>query len=104
MTGEPQVAGDSMMNAAILDGDWAVVRRHSDVENGDVVAAMIEDTEPGTTVKTFRREPDGQVWLVPHNPCYQPIPGRQAVIPGKVVAVLRRIGHWNRVSPLRGNG
>src|SRR5215471_18641672 len=87
-----QVVGDSMINAAIADGDWVVVRPESDVENGDIVAAMIEsDTSADreATVKTFRKR-DGHVWLIPHNPAYAPIPGDNATIVGKVVAVLRR--------------
>jgi repressor LexA len=87
------VVGDSMIDAAIADGDWVVVRRESDIENGDIVAAMIEsDTSADreATVKTFRKH-DGHVWLIPHNPAYAPIPGDNATIVGKVVAVLRRI-------------
>ncbi len=88
-----KVVGDSMINAAIADGDWVVVRRESDVENGDIVAAMIEsDTSADgeATVKTFKKS-DGHVWLIPHNPAYTPILGDEARILGKVVAVLRRV-------------
>jgi repressor LexA len=85
-----QVAGDSMIGAAIADGDWVVVRRESDIENGDIVAATIEGVEVEGTVKTFKRA-DGHVWLMPHNPVYTPILGDDAVIVGKVVAVLRRV-------------
>jgi repressor LexA len=88
-----RVAGDSMINAAIADGDWVVIRRESDVENGDIVAAMIESDTSGdgeATVKTFKKS-DGHVWLIPHNPAYAPILGDQAKILGKVVAVLRRM-------------
>jgi repressor LexA len=87
------VVGDSMIDAAIADGDWVVVRRESDIENGDIVAAMIESetsADPEATVKTFKKL-DGHVWLIPHNPAYAPIPGDDATIVGKVVAVLRRI-------------
>ena len=87
------VVGDSMIDAAIADGDWVVVRRESDIENGDIVAAMIEsDTSADreATVKTFKKQ-DGHVWLIPHNPAYTPIPGDDATIVGKVVAVLRRL-------------
>ena len=87
------VVGDSMIDAAIADGDWVVVRRESDIENGNIVAAMIEsDTSADreATVKTFKKH-DGHVWLIPHNPAYVPIPGDDATIVGKVVAVLRRI-------------
>jgi repressor LexA len=82
-----QVSGDSMIDAAICDGDWVVVRQQSTADNGDIVAALL-DTE--ATVKTFKRT-DGQVWLMPHNPAYDPIDGNHASILGKVVAVLRRL-------------
>ena len=88
-----RIVGDSMINAAIADGDWVVVRRESDVENGDIVAAMIEsDTSADgeATVKTFKKR-DGHVWLLPQNPAYEPIEGDNATIIGKVVAVLRRV-------------
>ena len=85
-----RVTGDSMIGAAIADGDWVVVRRESDVENGDIVAATIDGVEVEGTVKTFKRA-DGHVWLMPHNPVYAPILGDEAVIVGKVVAVLRRV-------------
>jgi repressor LexA len=85
-----KVVGDSMINAAIADGDWVVVRRESDVENGDIVAATIDGVEVEGTVKTLKRS-DGHVWLMPHNPVYAPILGDDATIVGKVVAVLRRV-------------
>jgi repressor LexA len=85
-----RVVGDSMINAAIVDGDWVVVRVESDVENGDIVAATIDGIEVEGTVKTLKRS-DGHVWLMPHNPVYAPILGDNAAIVGKVVAVLRRV-------------
>jgi len=88
-----KVVGDSMIDAAIADGDWVVVRRESDVENGDIVAATIESgtsADREATIKTFKKT-DGHVWLIPHNPAYTPIPGDEAKILGKVVAVLRRV-------------
>ena len=88
-----RVVGDSMIDAAIADGDWVVVRRESDVENGDIVAAMLEsDTSADgeATVKTFRKR-DGHVWLLPQNPAYAPILGDDAHIIGKVVSVLRKL-------------
>ena len=87
------VDGDSMAGAAITNGDWVVVRRQPDAENGDIVAAMLEsDTSADgeATVKTFLRR-DGHVWLMPQNPKYLPIAGDNATIIGKVVAVLRRV-------------
>jgi repressor LexA len=82
-----QVVGDSMVEAAITDGDWVVVRQQPVADNGEIVAAMIEGE---ATVKTFRRR-DGHVWLVPHNSAYAPIPGDDATILGRVVAVLRKV-------------
>jgi repressor LexA len=82
-----KVAGDSMINAAIADGDWVVVRQQPDALNGDIVAAMIDGE---ATVKTFKKG-DGHVWLMPHNPAYAPILGDDSTILGKVVAVLRRV-------------
>ncbi len=81
------VVGDSMIDAAICDGDWVVVRRQHTADNGDIVAALLDDE---ATVKTFRRQ-DGQVWLMPHNPNYTPIDGTHARIMGKVVSVMRRV-------------
>ena len=82
-----KVAGDSMINAAIADGDWVVIRQQEDAENGEIVAAMIEGE---ATVKTLKQS-DGHVWLMPHNPAFTPILGDDSVILGKVVAVLRRV-------------
>jgi repressor LexA len=82
-----RVHGDSMINAAITDGDVVVVRQQPQAENGEIVVAMIDGE---TTVKTLHRT-GGQVWLMPHNPAYQPIPGNDAEILGKVVSVLRRV-------------
>ncbi|MFH8387569.1 transcriptional repressor LexA [Kitasatospora sp. NPDC018058] len=81
------VRGDSMIEAAICDGDTVVVRRQPVAENGDIVAAMIDGE---ATVKRLKRD-NGQVWLMPHNPAYEPINGDNATILGKVVAVLRRL-------------
>jgi repressor LexA len=82
-----KVVGDSMMNAGIVDGDWVVIRQQPVAENGDIIAAMIEGE---ATVKTFKRA-SNHVWLMPHNPAYAPIPGDEAEILGRVVAVLRRV-------------
>ena len=82
-----KVTGDSMVEAAICDGDWVVVRQQPTAENGDIVAAMIDGE---ATVKTFKRR-DGHVWLMPHNPAYAPIPGDDATVLGRVVTVLRRV-------------
>jgi repressor LexA len=82
-----KVAGDSMVDAAICDGDWVVVRQQPTAENGEIVAAMIDGE---ATVKTYKRR-DGHVWLMPHNPAYEPIPGDDATVLGRVVTVLRRV-------------
>ncbi|MFQ6266956.1 transcriptional repressor LexA [Kutzneria viridogrisea] len=82
-----KVVGDSMVDAAITDGDFVAVRQQEDADNGDVVAAMIDGE---ATVKTLKRR-DGHVWLMPHNEAYEPILGDEAQILGKVVAVLRRL-------------
>lgn len=82
-----KVVGDSMVDAAIADGDWVVVRQQPTADNGDIVAAMLDGE---ATVKTYKRR-DGHVWLMPHNPNYAPIPGDEATILGRVVTVLRKI-------------
>jgi repressor LexA len=82
-----KVVGDSMIDAAICDGDWVVVRQQPVAENGDVVAAMIDGE---ATVKTYKKR-NGHVWLMPHNPAFDPIPGDEAVVLGRVTAVLRRV-------------
>ncbi|MET0698636.1 MAG: transcriptional repressor LexA [Mycobacterium sp.] len=82
-----KVVGESMVDAAICDGDWVVVRQQNVADNGDIVAAMIEGE---ATVKTFKRT-GGQVWLMPHNPVFDPIPGNNAAILGKVVTVIRKV-------------
>ncbi len=82
-----RVAGDSMVEAAIADGDWVVVRQQATANNGEIVAAMLDGE---ATVKTYKKR-DGQVWLLPHNPAYEPIRGDGAAILGRVVTVLRKI-------------
>jgi repressor LexA len=82
-----KVVGESMIDAAICDGDWVVIRQQNVADNGDIVAAMIDGE---ATVKTFKRAA-GQVWLMPHNPAFDPIPGNEAAILGKVVTVIRKI-------------
>ncbi len=82
-----KVVGESMVDAAICDGDWVVVRQQNVADNGDIVAAMIDGE---ATVKTFKRS-GGQIWLMPHNPAFDPIPGNDAAVLGKVVTVIRKI-------------
>jgi len=80
-----RVRGDSMVNAGILEGDKVVVRPQPDADNGDIVVALLEDE---ATVKRLWRE-NGAVWLLPENPAFRPIDGREATILGKVKAVIR---------------
>ncbi|WP_405165711.1 transcriptional repressor LexA [Nocardia sp. NBC_01499] len=82
-----KVVGQSMIDAAICDGDWVVVRQQNVADNGDIVAAMIDGE---ATVKTFKRT-GKDVWLMPHNPVFEPIPGNDAQVLGKVVTVIRKI-------------
>lgn len=82
-----EVHGNSMIDAAICDGDFVVVREQHTAVNGDIVAALLDGE---ATVKTFRKE-NGHVWLIPHNPSFSPIDGTHAEIMGKVVTVLRKI-------------
>ncbi|MCU1402005.1 MAG: lexA [Microbacteriaceae bacterium] len=82
-----KVVGDSMIDAAICDGDWIVVRQQKTAENGDIVAAMLDDE---ATVKVFQQR-DGHTWLLPRNSAFAPILGDFAELLGKVVAVLRSV-------------
>ncbi|MEP6481141.1 MAG: transcriptional repressor LexA [Rhodoglobus sp.] len=82
-----KVVGESMIDAAICDGDWVVVRQQKHAENGDIVAAMLDNE---ATVKVFRQR-DGHTWLLPRNSNFEPILGDHAQILGKVVTVLRSL-------------
>lgn len=82
-----KVKGESMIDAAICDGDYVVVRQQQTAENGDIVAALLDDE---ATVKVFRQR-DGHTWLLPRNSNYEPILGDYATIMGKVVAVMRSV-------------
>jgi repressor LexA len=82
-----KVVGDSMIDAAICDGDWVVVRSQRTAENGEIVAAMLDGE---ATVKVFRQR-DGHTWLLPRNSAFEPIVGDLAEVLGKVVAVLRSV-------------
>lgn len=81
------VRGDSMIDAGILDEDLVIVRRQSNANNGDIVAAMIEDE---ATVKRFFKE-HGHIRLQPENPYLEPIIVDEVTILGKVIGVIRRI-------------
>ncbi|KDA06082.1 LexA family transcriptional regulator [Microbacterium sp. CH12i] len=82
-----KISGESMIDAAICDGDWVVVRTQNTAENGEIVAAMLDGE---ATVKTFRQR-DGHTWLLPRNSSFEPILGDDAVVLGKIVAVLRSV-------------
>lgn len=77
-----------MIDAAICNGDVVTVRRQQVAEPGDIVAAMLDGE---ATVKRFQRDAAGHAWLVAHNPGLQPLAADDAVILGKVVAVMRAI-------------
>ena len=82
-----KVVGESMIDAAICDGDWVVVRQQQTAENGDIVAAMLDGE---ATVKVFRQR-DGHTWLLPRNSAFEPILGDEATVLGRIVAVLRTV-------------
>jgi repressor LexA len=82
-----KVSGDSMIDAAICDGDWVVVRTQNTAENGEIVAAMLDGE---ATVKVFRQR-DGHTWLLPRNSAFEPILGDDATVLGRVVAVMRAV-------------
>ena len=80
-----RVKGDSMINAGIFDGDKVVIRPQPTANDGQIVVARIGDE---ATVKRLSRK-NGQVWLLPENPNYDPIDGRDAELVGIVKAVVR---------------
>jgi repressor LexA len=82
-----KVKGESMINAAICDGDYVVIRQQKDASNGEIVAAMIDGE---ATVKTFSRK-GGHIWLLPANDDFTPIDGDHCEVLGIVTAVLRSI-------------
>ena len=80
-----RVRGDSMIGAGSLDGDKVVVRPQPDAENGQIVVALLDDS---ATVKRLKKT-GRDVWLMPENPSYEPIPGNEAKILGRVKALIR---------------
>ena len=81
------VEGESMINAGILDGDYVVVRKQPNAENGEIVVAMIEDE---ATVKRIYFEKN-RVRLQPENPYMEPIYAEEVTVIGKVIALFRQI-------------
>jgi repressor LexA len=82
-----KINGDSMIDAAICEGDWVVIRKQNYADNGDIVAAEIEGE---ATLKVFKQR-DGKTWLLPRNSAYEPIDGTHATILGKLVTVIRKV-------------
>jgi repressor LexA len=85
------VVGDSMIEAGIMDGDTVVVRQQPSAESGEIVAAMIDGEATVKQLKIHHEEGRHEVWLMPRNPSYDPIPGDEAVVLGRVVTVMRRL-------------
>lgn len=81
-----RVRGESMLGVGILPNDLVVVRKQPTANNGEIVVALLGDE---ATVKTFSRK-NGEIWLLPANPDYSPIDGRECEIMGRVVAVVRQ--------------
>ena len=81
-----RVRGESMLGVGILPDDLVVVRRQQTAVNGEIVVALIGEE---ATVKTFSKK-NGEIWLLPANPDYSPIDGRECEVLGKVVAVVRQ--------------
>jgi repressor LexA len=82
-----RVQGDSMIDAAILDGDLIVVRPQRTANNGEIVVAMVDGE---ATVKRFYRE-DGRIRLQPENPAMEPIYSSDVTVVGRVEAVVRKL-------------
>ncbi|MFC9688816.1 transcriptional repressor LexA [Kribbella sp. NPDC056951] len=82
-----RVRGESMIDAAICDGDIVVVRQQHEAHSGQIVAAMIDEE---ATVKVYKRR-NGHVFLEPRNPAFEVIDGDNAAILGVVVSVLRSV-------------
>jgi repressor LexA len=89
-----RVAGDSMVEAGILDGDIVVVRRQDDARTGEIVVALVGDDETAdeATVKTFHREPGGRIRLQPENSALEPLYPDHVQILGRVTGVFRSLG------------
>jgi repressor LexA len=87
-----RVKGDSMTGAGILNGDFVVVQRRQDAQNGEIVVALADDDESAdeATVKRFFRE-DGRVRLQPENDAFEPIYAEHVQILGKVIGVFRHV-------------
>ena len=85
------VVGDSMIEAGIMDGDTVVVRQQPSAESGEIVAAMIDGEATVKQLKIQHEDDRHEIWLMPRNPSYDPIPGEEAIVLGRVVTVMRRL-------------
>jgi repressor LexA len=85
------VVGDSMIEAGIMDGDTVVIRQQPSAESGEIVAAMIDGEATVKQLKITHEDDRHEVWLMPRNPSYDPIPGENAIVLGRVVTVMRRL-------------
>ena len=83
-----KVAGDSMKDAGILNGDIAIIKKQESVQDGEIAVALIEDE---ATLKYFRRETSGKVRLDPANETYRPIYPESLTILGKLTGVFRSL-------------
>ena len=81
------VAGNSMINAGILDGDYVIVKQQNIARNGDIIVALIEDE---ATVKTFYKE-ENRIRLQPENPMMAPIYSKNVQVLGRVIGVIRKM-------------
>jgi len=84
-----EVAGDSMIEAGILDGDTVVIRKDETAENGQIVVALVDETE--VTLKRLRRR-GNSIALEPANPRHETriFPADRVKVQGRLVALLRR--------------
>ncbi|MBR7829780.1 transcriptional repressor LexA [Actinospica sp. MGRD01-02] len=85
------VVGDSMIEAGIMDGDTVVIRQQPSAESGEIVAAMIDGEATVKQLKITHEDDRHEIWLMPRNPSYDPIPGENAIVLGRVVTVMRRL-------------
>ena len=83
-----KVSGESMINAAILDGDMIIVSKQPTANNGDIVVALLDNEN--ATVKTFYKE-KGYIRLQPENDTMEPIIVKEAKILGKVIGIFRKL-------------
>lgn len=81
-----KVKGDSMINAGILDRDFAVIRKQETAMNGEIIAALLEDE---ATIKRFFKK-EKSIKLMPENDLMKPIEVKNARVLGKVIGIIRK--------------